>query len=187
MSQSGTPEGLLDGVPEEVEEIRSWIRLAGSSYRSRLGSELEDMEQEILVDLTVALRAGKFDGRSSFKTYVRAFATHKCIDKIRSLSRRQWVDVEDLELQSTAPSALEELSRRDVRRLAQEVMESLGEECRDLWRMLEEGMRYQEMAERTGVASGTLRVRVLRCRQKATKLREKILARRNETRAGTTT
>lgn len=43
------------------------------------------------------------------------------------------------------------------------------EHCRDLWQMILEGLSYREMSERTGLAEGTLRVRVrvLRCRRLA--------------------
>lgn len=174
MPQSATPEGLLDGEPEEVAQIRSWIRGASTPYRLRLADDLEDLEQDILVGLTVALRDGAFDGRSSFKTYVRSFSVHKCIDRIRFLSRRHWVDVDDLELKDETPSAFEKMSRQDVREMARQVVAGMSEECRELWTMLRAGLKYKEMAERTGVAAGTLRVRVLRCRQKATELREQI-------------
>jgi DNA-directed RNA polymerase specialized sigma24 family protein len=51
----------------------------------------------------------------------------------------------------------------------------MPESCRELWRMLEQGMPYQEMSRRLRVAEGTLRVRVLRCRRQALASRDRIL------------
>ena len=39
--------------------------------------------------------------------------------------------------------------------------------CRELWSMILDGLSYREMGVRLAVAEGTLRVRVLRCRQQA--------------------
>ena len=43
-------------------------------------------------------------------------------------------------------------------------------ECQRLWDMLLDGLNYRQMSADLDVAEGTLRVRVLRCRQQATKL-----------------
>jgi hypothetical protein len=56
------------------------------------------------------------------------------------------------------------------------VLSKVSQDCKDLWRMLVAGMSYREMSEQLGVAEGTLRVRVLRCREKAAALRRDLLA-----------
>ena len=180
--------GLLEGSPEVIELLRAWIRAAFTPYRTRLAAELEDLEQEVLLDLTLALRGDRFRGGSRLRTYVRTYVHHKCIDRLRTLSRRQWVDVEDLDLPSRAPSALDELSRAETAELALKVVEEMPESCRELWRMLQQGLRYREMSRRLGVAAGTLRARVLRCRRRALEVRRRLAAERegNETRRPTT-
>jgi DNA-directed RNA polymerase specialized sigma24 family protein len=40
--------------------------------------------------------------------------------------------------------------------------------------MVHAGLSYREMSERLGVAEGTLRVRVLRCREKAVAVRAEL-------------
>ncbi len=179
---------FLDGDPGVIGQVRSWMRGAFSPYRSRLAPELEDLEQEILLELTTALREGRFHRRSRFQTYVRTYVHHKCIDRIRAHGRRQWLDVEELELPSPAPSALDRLSKAETTELALEVMEEMPESCREVWRMLQQGMRYREMSRRLDVAEGALRARVLRCRRRAVKLRARLLSQvgRNKTR-GTAT
>ncbi len=179
---------LLDGDPEVVAKVRVWIRAAFRPYQSRLGPDLEDLEQDILLELTRALRAGKFEGQSKLRTYVRAYAHHKCIDRIRAQGRRQWVDVDDLELPSPSPSPLDALSRSEAAEQALRVLEEMPESCRELWRMLQEGMRYREMSRRLGIGEGALRARVLRCRRRALKARVQIYSEsvRNKTRGPST-
>ncbi|MCP4659633.1 MAG: sigma-70 family RNA polymerase sigma factor [bacterium] len=165
---------LLDGDPEVVERVRGWIRAAFEPYRARFGPELEDLEQEILLDLILALREGRFQRRSRLRTYVRTYVHHKAIDRLRERSRREWVAIDDLELPSPAPTALEELSRSEAVELALRVLEQMPESCRELWQMLRQGMSYREMSGQLGIAEGTLRARVLRCRRRALELRAQL-------------
>lgn len=167
---------LLDGDLEAFERVRSWIRGALTPYRARLAADLADVEQEVLLQLTVNLREGRFHGKSSLATYVKTHVHHKSIDRLRALSRRQWIDVEDLDLATPAPSVLDTMSRAEAVDLALRVLEKMPESCRELWRMLEEGKRYAEMSRELGIAEGTLRARVLRCRRRALEARERLLA-----------
>ncbi|MEO1083501.1 MAG: sigma-70 family RNA polymerase sigma factor [Acidobacteriota bacterium] len=166
---------LLEGDPEVIGEVRTWIRGAFTPYRARLKDDLEDLEQDVLIALSDALRAGKFSEKSTLRTYVRAYAHHKCLDRLRASRRREWVDVDGLEIESGRPSALEDLTREEATRLALRVLQAMPEGCREMWTMIHEGKRYREMSEHFGIAEGTLRVRVLRCRQKALEAREKFL------------
>lgn len=175
MNDSEITLRLLNGDPEIVELVRSWIRTGAAPYRARLAADLEDLEQETLLDLTRALSEGKFRGKSQLSTYVRTYVHHKCIDRLRALARREWIDVEDLDLPSPAPTALEELTQAESIRLALRVLEEMPESCRELWRMLRQGLRYREMSHRLGIAEGALRARVLRCRRQAIELRERFL------------
>jgi RNA polymerase sigma factor (sigma-70 family) len=176
MEESALISRLLDGDSEVVEKVRGWIRGAFTPYRARLAGELEDLEQEVLLQLTLNLREGRFHKKSSLATYVRTHVHHKCIDRLRALSRHQWVDVEDLDLPSRGPSPSQELARAEEVDLALRVLEEMPESCRELWQMLQDGMRYSAMSRRLGVAEGTLRARVLRCRRRALELREQLAA-----------
>jgi DNA-directed RNA polymerase specialized sigma24 family protein len=71
------------------------------------------------------------------------------------------------EVPSSEPSPLDLTMRRDAYRSARAVLDSTSPQCQELWRMLHEGLSYKEMSSRVGVAEGTLRVRVHRCRCEA--------------------
>lgn len=167
---------LLDGDPETVAAVRSWIRLAFRPYRARLSDDLEDLEQDVLLQLIEALRQGRFHGRCSFRTYVKTYVVHKSIDRLRAAGRRETVAVDELDLPSDAASALDAVVRSENVRVALAVLEEMPEACRELWRMLLGGMRYQEMSRRLGISEGTLRVRVLRCRQRALESRRRLFS-----------
>jgi len=135
---------------------------------------LEDLEQEVLIELISALRAGKFRGSCTLHTFVRTFTHHKCIDRLRIQSRRTMVDLGDLNLRSSAPSAFEHLSKKEDLVLALRVFQQMPESCRELWQKLKEGKRYKEISLEMGVSEGLLRARVFRCRQRALELRRQL-------------
>ncbi len=164
---------FLNGDPKTIAAIREWIQWTASTYRAKFGPDLEDLEQEILLALTLSLREGKFRGDSSLQTYVRRFAHYKCIDRVRAHTRRTWVDVEDMNLEDPDPSIQDRLESREAASLLLRVLEETPESCRELWRFLEEGLSYREMGQRLDVAEGTVRVRMLRCRKKALELRRR--------------
>ena len=182
MEDENLIDGLLAGEEDSTAQIRRWIRVSFTPYRSRLASEIDDLEQEILLDLTVSLREGRYRRDSALKSYVKTFVLHKCIDRLRSLTRRTMVPLEDLELPSLEPSILELMTRDDETELALEVLEQMPDSCRELWRMLYAGLRYREMSQRLGVSAGSLRARVLRCRRRAIEIRANLRSqRRNKT------
>ena len=168
---------LLGGDPETVQQTRGWIRGAFTPFRQRLAAELEDLEQEILLDLTQALREDRFHGQCRLRTYVRTYVHHKSIDLVRAQDRREIVDLGELDLTSDSPTALDSISRAEELEMALRVAEEMPENCRELWQMLERGLRYQEMSRQLGVAEGTLRARVLRCRRRALELRDRLFSR----------
>lgn len=169
---------LLDGDEEAVQEVRRWVRGACGPYRRLVGADLEDLEQEVLISLLQTLRDGGFSGDSRLATYVRRAVHYKCIDRIRAARRREWCDVEDLELEADQPTPFEEAASRQSVGIVLEVLSRMSEDCRRLWRDVHAGFSYETMSERWGVAAGTLRVRVLRCRRKALAERERLLAER---------
>ena len=82
--------------------------------------------------------------------------------------------IDQIELTSLAPSALDQLTRVEAAEVALRVQESMPDSCRELWSLLEEGLQYREMSRRLGVSEGALRARMLRCRRKALELRQRL-------------
>jgi RNA polymerase sigma-70 factor (ECF subfamily) len=160
-------ERVLEGGDEAVAEVRRWVRGAVSPYRARLAAEQEDLEQEVLVELTQALRAGRFRGESTLATYVRRMVHYKCLNLLRQRRARTWVDVEELDLPALGADPLEQTAARDSVETALRVAAGMPEDCRRIWAMVIEGTSYREIGRRLGIAEGAVRVRALRCRRRA--------------------
>jgi len=166
---------LLAGDSAGIARVRAWVAAALDRYRGRLGGEVEDLEQEVLLDLMEALAGGRFRRESRLETYVFSFARFKGVDRLRALGRRDMVEIDDESLTLDAPSALEELAQRETAELMARIVAALPAPCRELWEMIADGLSYRQMSDATGASEGAIRVRVHRCRQQAIELRERLL------------
>jgi RNA polymerase sigma-70 factor (ECF subfamily) len=176
---------FLQGDPDAVATLDGWIERAAWPYQRRLAHRWDDVLQDVRLEVTRLLREGKFRGESSLRTYLWRVVSHTCLDQIRSQGKWQWAELETLDQEDGRAAgpprpAVDDPVERD---LLLRVLDRASQECRELWRMLVLGLSYREMSVRLEVAEGTLRVRVLRCRERATALREELL-RPPEGRAG---
>ncbi len=175
-------DDFLAGEAAAAENISKWIRRAAWPFRSRFGSDWEDAVADATLQVTRALREGRFQGRGTLKAYVRRVTLTTCLDRLRSRKRWRWTELVE-EIHPNDPSSpADGVEARDVWRLAARVMTEVGQDCVRLWRMLLEGLSYAEMAEKLETAVGTLRVRVLRCRKRALEIRRRIECNENEVR-----
>lgn len=172
---------FLRGDAEAVGTVDGWILRAAWPYQRRLASRWDDVLQEVRLEITRLLGQGKFRGESALRTYLWRVVNHTCLDQIRAQTKWHWADLEDLDREEPVPGAvLPALPfRHEERDLLLRVLERASEDCRELWRMIVAGLSYREMSQRLSVAEGTLRVRVLRCREKAASAREELLGRDN--------
>ena len=126
------------------------------------------MLQEVRLEVTRLLGQGKFQGESSLRTYLWRVVSHTCLDQLRAQGRGKWADLDSLDAgegsvwQQQAPP-----SRYEDKDLLLRVLDRVPPDCRELWRMIAAGFSYREMGLRMNAAEGTLRVRVLRCRERA--------------------
>jgi RNA polymerase sigma-70 factor (ECF subfamily) len=158
---------FLAGDPAAAEEVSGWVRQAAAAFRRRLAFEWDDVLQQALVELTADLRAERFRGEGAFRGYVWRSVNHTCLDRLRRHRRWRFEPVEELPLEAPAPSPYAVASTRQTSRRVLALLAAMPEHCRELWEMILDELSYRDMGERLGVAEGTLRVRVLRCRQQA--------------------
>ncbi len=161
---------FLRGEADAVGTVDGWIARAAWPYQRRLANRWDDVLQDVRLEVTRLFSQGKFRGESSLRTYLWRVVSHTCLDQIRSQNKWQWSDLEALD-QGEEPAMPAPMPQSEERDLLLRVLARASQDCRELWRMVVEGYSYREMSERTGVAEGTLRVRVLRCREKAIALR----------------
>jgi RNA polymerase sigma-70 factor, ECF subfamily len=167
---------FLRGEREAVGTVDGWISRAAWPYQRRLADHWDDVLQDVRLEVTRLLTEGKFRGESSLRTYLWRVVSHTCLDQIRAQNKWKWAELDALE-QGESPAGVVQApdSSREDRDLLFRVLERVPQECRQMWRMIVTGLSYKEMSLRLKVAEGTLRVRVLRCREKATAMRREIL------------
>lgn len=167
---------FLRGDRDAIGTVDGWISRAAWPYQRRLANRWDDVLQDVRLEITRLLSQGKFRGESSLRTYLWRVINHTCLDQIRSDSKRQWTDLEELEKGTGGPLPDPAPARQEDRDLLWRVLERMSRECREMWRMILAGLSYRDMSVRLGVAEGTLRVRALRCREKAIALRSELLS-----------
>src|SRR4051794_15750674 len=170
-----TVDRYLKGDREAVGTVDGWIARAAWPYQRRLADRWDDVLQDVRLEVTRLLGTGKFRGESSLRTYLWRVVSHTCLDQIRAQSKWKWADLETLEQSDDsavlAGPAKALSARQEDKDLLLRVLDRVPADCRDMWRMIAAGLSYREMSLRLGVAEGTLRVRVLRCREKAVSVR----------------
>ncbi|HSS51630.1 MAG TPA: sigma-70 family RNA polymerase sigma factor [Thermoanaerobaculia bacterium] len=167
---------FLRGETDAVGTVDDWISRAAWPYQRRLADRWDDVLQDVRLEVTRLLGQGKFRGESSLRTYLWRVVSHTCLDQLRAQSKWKWADLDTLD-QGEAPSAAVYVPtpNREDRDLLLRVLGRVPQDCREMWRMILAGLSYKEMSLRLNVAEGTLRVRVLRCREKAGALRQELL------------
>lgn len=167
---------FLQGEAEAVGTVNGWISRAAWPYQRRLADHWDDVLQDVRLEVTRLLTEGKFRGESSLRTYLWRVVSHTCLDQLRAQSKWKWAELDALE-QGEGPAGVVQAPsfNREDRDLLFRVLELVPQECRRMWRLIVAGFSYKEMSLQMKVAEGTLRVRVLRCREKATAMRREIL------------
>jgi RNA polymerase sigma factor (sigma-70 family) len=167
---------FLRGEKEAVRTVDDWISRAAWPYRRRLADHWDDVLQEIRLEVTRLLGQGKFRGESSLRTYLWRVVGHTCLDQLRLLTKWKWADLEEVDQRGDAPDPAPIVSdRHEQKDLLLRVQARASADCREMWRMIAAGLSYREMSLRLDVAEGTLRVRVLRCRERAVAARQELL------------
>jgi len=156
--------------------VDSWIRAAALPFRGRLAGDWEDILQEIHLEVFQQLRGGAFQGQARLKTYVWSTAIHTCIDSLRKQATWKFTTLESLQTGLTGATPLDEIQRSSKNRHLLQVLQKTSHDCRELWRLVLDGLNYRQIGARLKINEGTVRVRVHRCRKNAIALRHKLEA-----------
>jgi RNA polymerase sigma-70 factor, ECF subfamily len=141
-------------------------------YRRRLFSvcvrvlrspqDAEDAVQETFVRL--ARGAADFRGDAKVSTWLYRIARNVCTDHVRYDARRPSTPVDDVASVHDAPD-VDELAARDTAMVLRDALAKLDEGSRTVLLLVAvDGLSYEEAAEATGLAVGTVKSRVSRAR-----------------------
>ncbi|MBM3735165.1 MAG: sigma-70 family RNA polymerase sigma factor [Acidobacteria bacterium] len=161
----------LGGETDAAEAVTRWIRGAAATFRSRLGEDWEDAVQEAQLETARLLRADKFRGESGLVTYVWRITIRRCIELLNR--RRPGVPLAET-LRTPDRSPVDLMVEAEKRRMVRSVIENMPADCVQLWRRVAAGDSYQTLSIEMGVSEGALRVRALRCRQRAIEMRDRM-------------
>ncbi|MGE0452152.1 MAG: RNA polymerase sigma factor [Vicinamibacteria bacterium] len=175
MSDTVLVSGFLEGRAESHAQVDRWIREVVEHPRLGLAEAAEDVAQETRRRLLLAFRTASYRGEASLRTYVWRVAEHAAIDHLRARRRRPPTSaLEDLPEASepaTRPEVEERLGREERRALFARVLAELGEDCRRLFGLIVfDELPYAEIARRLGTTEGAVKLRALRCRERASEI-----------------
>jgi RNA polymerase sigma-70 factor (ECF subfamily) len=170
LSDETVIRGFLDGDPPCAGRISAWIFEVLRHPRFGLGPDAEDVAQQVRRNLIGAFRDGRFAGHASLRTYVWRVTQHAAIDRLRARRTKPIdvsIDAVD-EPPHPGPSPEDAVLRRERREVFARILTSLGDDCRNLFHLIVfEELSYAEIARRLQATEGAIKVRALRCREKA--------------------
>lgn len=162
--------GFLDGDAICLRQVDVWILEVLRHSRLGLTNDLDDMAQQVRRKLLISLRAGRFMGTATLRTYVWRAAQHAVIDHLRMRrTRPPALSMDEVaEPADRAASPEGALLQQERRELFALVLSRLGDACRELFQhIVFDELSYADIAQRLQVTEGAIKVRALRCREKA--------------------
>ena len=162
--------GFLEGDAASVRQIDVWIGQVLRHPGLRFGNDVEDVAQQVRRKLLISFRDGRFEGTASLRTYVWRAAQHAAIDHARHRrTRPSPLSIDDVaEPSDPAVSPEKALLQQERRALFALVLDRLEEGCRELFSLIVfDQLSYAEIARRLRTTEGAVKVRALRCREKA--------------------
>ena len=138
-------------------------------YLTGSRDDADDMAQEVFVKAYFAL--SRFEGRSSFQTWLWRIKVNHCLNHLRKSWRERTIDIEapgldrvpELQVEATAHRVLQTQLDRE---LIDQTLDALPETLRIplLLRDLD-GLSYQEIADELGLSLSAIKMRIKRGRE----------------------
>lgn len=170
-------EDLQRGDDRCVREIVAAVEAAVRAFRFRDGDVRRELVQESLTRILVNLRAGRFRGEASLKTYAQRVTRYTCLGYIR----RKRVESRAIPTASSDPSSPEDLLLlKEERSRVLGALAGLPVRCQDLLRLVfVQGLSYREVGSRLRISESAVKLRVRRCRLLGRRLVEDQLSHRS--------
>ncbi len=163
-----SPEGDLRSFERLVERYEARV-VANCRHLGGRPADAEDLAQEVFVKTFFGL--ARFEGRSSFKTWLYRIKANHCINFLKKSRRATFVDVEedvagvDPRLR-VEPTAEARVSSQDQRREIERVLDELPDTLRVPLIMRDaDAMSYQEIADALEIGLSATKMRIKRGRE----------------------
>lgn len=161
-------QGDLRAFDELVRRHQAKVQ---TNARYLTGSEDDalDLSQDVFVKAYFHLK--RFEGRSSFGTWVQRIKVNHCLNHIRKTKGKTFVDVEDPVLEAEAPMRTAartdaEVEADDVRGRIGGTLDRMADTLRVPLLMRDmDGFSYQEISDELGVGLSAVKMRIKRARE----------------------
>ncbi len=143
--------------------------LANCRYLTGSPNDAEDLAQEVFVKAYLGL--ARFEGRAQFGTWLQRIKINHCLSYLKARDGRQFVDIEDPELEHvpelhTAPSAERDVMSNVERERITRALDSLSNTLRiPLILRDADGLSYEEIAQALGIGLSAVKMRIKRGRE----------------------
>jgi RNA polymerase sigma-70 factor, ECF subfamily len=164
----------LAGEARAVSTVDGWIEIVLRKEFRALQGEWEDLRQDVRIRVLRNLRNTRFGGDSELRTYVHRIAKNAGIDLWRRISRRREQSGSDrVTREGGVDGGQAGVTSRDLLR---KILSGLSAEERRLLELVHgQHLSYAEVARLLGVAEGTVKARVFRCRERLLVRRRRLL------------
>lgn len=170
--ESRVIRAVLEGDTDRFEElVHAYEKGIYNLCLRMLGDEQDalDAAQEAFFKAFRSLSG--FRGESRFSTWLYRLAGNVCLDTLRKRPNAPTVSMDDddtpLFLADSSPSPQEILERSEIRRTVDAALGTLPPEFRQAVVLRDvNGFSYEEIAEVTGLGTGTVKSRISRARRK---------------------
>ena len=177
--------GLLAGGAERAAEEKKLYQLYTyfiEEGRQKYSLNYDDSfsaYSDAVLSVIVNISSGRFDGRSSIKTYLHQIFCNKCIDLVRKITTNK-EQVHQTLPQTELLTQLPDGARNIVQRLMDQQklqairrqLQMIGEKCKEILFLFEEGLSDRQIADKLHYNSPAVaKTTRLRCLER---LREKL-------------
>ena len=148
--------------------------VANCRHMVRDSGYAEDLAQEVFVKVFFSL--GRFEGRSSFKTWLQRIKVNHCLNHLKAQQGKIFVDVEDESLTSSQKFAVPATAEKEVMAQAdrdriREVLDSMPDTLRlPLVLRDMDQLSYEEVAQLLGIGLSAVKMRIKRAREEFRRL-----------------
>jgi RNA polymerase sigma-70 factor (ECF subfamily) len=165
--------GIAEPFEELVERHQSGI-LANCRYLTRSPADAEELAQEVFVRAYFALP--KFEGRSTFKTWLRKIKVNHCLNFIAKRKNKVFVDMDEPGVENTPELSVDadgeqQMMDNSTREQISATIDALPDTLRIPLILRDvDGFSYQEIADQLGIGLSAVKMRIKRGREEFRRL-----------------
>lgn len=167
------PDGDTRAFDELVVRHQGRV-LANCRWISGSADDAQDLAQDVFVKAFFALK--RFQGRAGFGSWVQRIKVNHCLNHLRKVKGKTFLDVDDPALGGEARLHLEarparDVDRRDARDRIRRILDILPDTLRVPLIMRDlDGYAYQEIADELGLGLSAVKMRIKRAREEFRRL-----------------